>query len=65
MGPLVNGAKTAKYVSELGAQRLTIPILKGFVDFRVIFYVVKMSFLCLQKNVFGEIWPRAFFRTVW
>ena len=61
MGPLVNGATTAKHVSELGAQRLTIPILKCFVDFRVIFYDVKMSFLCLQKNVFGEIWPRAFF----
>ena len=65
MGPLVNGAKTAKHVSELGAQRLTIPILKCFVDFRGIFYVVKMSLLCLQTNVFGEIWPRPFLRTVW
>ena len=65
MGPLVNGAKTAKHVSELGAQRLTIPILKCFVDFRGIFYVVKMSFLRLQKNVFGEFWPGPFFRTVW
>ena len=60
-GPLVNGAKTAKHVSELGAQRFTIPILKCFVDFCGIFYVVKMSFLYLQTNVFLEIWHRAFF----
>ena len=64
MGPLVNGAKTAKHFSELDAERRTIPILKCFVDFRGIFYVVKMSFLCLQTNVFGEIWHRAFLRTV-
>ena len=61
MDPLVNGAKTAKHGSELGAQRVTIPILKCFVDFRRVFYVVKTSFLCLQKSVFGEICPRAFF----
>ena len=55
MCPLVNGAKTAKHVSELGAQRFTIPILKCFIDFRGIFYVVKMPFLYLQTNVLGEI----------
>ena len=48
---LVNGAKTAKRVSELDAQRFTIPILKCLVDFRGVFYVVKMSFLCLQKKI--------------
>ena len=30
MGPLVNGAKTAKHVSELGAQRFTILDLEMF-----------------------------------
>ena len=47
---LVNVAETAKHVSELDAQRFTIPIFKCLVDFCGIFYVVTMSFLCFKKT---------------
>ena len=66
IGSLENGAKTVQYVSEVYAYIFTIPIFKCLVDFRGIYYVVKMSFLCFQKNVLGAIWLRIFFwRTVW
>ena len=60
IGSLENGAKTVQYVSELYAYIFTIPIFKCLVDFCGIFYIVKVAFLCLQENIFGQIWLRGF-----
>ena len=61
IGSLENGAKTVQYVSELYAYIFTIPIFKCLVDFRGIFYVVKMSFFMFSKKCFGRNLAKDFF----